>query len=168
MTLAPPPAELRPMRWWDITAVGTIERVLFPDAWSDEAFWSELAGVPDTRHYVVAELGGLVVGYAGLFATRHQADVQTLAVAPGHQGTGLGARLLQVLLEEAIRRGCAEVLLEVRADNAAARALYARHGFEQISVRRGYYHPDATDALVLRRRLGPAAPAGSASTPAHA
>jgi [ribosomal protein S18]-alanine N-acetyltransferase len=146
---------LRPMRWWDIESVWSLEQALFADAWSLETFWSELAGVPDTRHYLVAEdeAEGSLVGYAGLFATRHQADVQTIAVAPGSQSGGLGGVLLSALLDEAVRRGCGEVLLEVRVDNAPARALYARSGFEQISVRRGYYQPGGVDGLVLRKRL---------------
>ena len=144
--------ELRPMRWWDIDAAIAIERALFPDAWSVETFWAELAGVPETRHYLVADHDGAVVGYAGLFTTRHQADVQTVAVAPDHQGEGLGATLLRALLDEAARRGCAEVLLEVRVDNVPALTLYERFGFERISVRRGYY-PEGVDGLVLRLRL---------------
>jgi ribosomal-protein-alanine N-acetyltransferase len=144
---------LRPMRWWDIDAAAAIEQELFPDAWTVETFWAELAGVPETRHYLVAEDGGTVVGYAGIFATRHQADVQTVAVAPGRQGSGLGGLLLQALVDEARRRGCSEVLLEVRVDNGPALGLYERFGFERISVRRGYYQPGGVDGLVLRLRL---------------
>lgn len=144
---------LRRMRWWDLADVHRIEVDLFPDPWSVETFWSELAHVPGTRHYVVAEDAGRIVGYAGLVATGHQADVQTLAVARDRQGAGLGRALLDALLAEAARRGAAEVLLEVRADNAAAQALYAGAGFERVGVRRGYYRPGGTDALVLRRRL---------------
>ena len=47
--------ELRAMRWWDIDAVLAIELALFPDAWSVGTFWAEFAGVPETRHYVVAQ-----------------------------------------------------------------------------------------------------------------
>ena len=144
---------LRAMRWWDVEAAAEIEQRLFPDAWSVETFWAELAGVPETRHYVVAEDDGVLLGYAGLFATRHSADVQTVAVAPEAQGSGLGATLLQDLLDEATRRGCGEVLLEVRVDNEPARRLYERHGFERVAVRRGYYQPGSVDGLVLRRRL---------------
>jgi ribosomal-protein-alanine N-acetyltransferase len=144
---------LRPMRWWDLDAAVALERGLFADPWSLETFWAELAGVPETRHYLVAEDGGQVVGYAGLFATRHQADVQTIAVAQAQQGSGLGGVLLEALIAEASRRGCAEVLLEVRVDNTAARRLYERFGFEQISVRRGYYQPGGVDGLVMRLRL---------------
>jgi ribosomal-protein-alanine N-acetyltransferase len=143
---------LRPMRWWDVPATLAIERALFPDPWTEATFWSELAGVPETRHYVVAESGGEVVGYAGLFATRHTADVQTLAVAARQQGVGVGAVLLTALLDEARRREAQEVLLEVRADNEAATRLYTRFGFERIGVRRGYYQPGRVDAVVMRRR----------------
>lgn len=144
---------LRRMRWWDVEAVHRIEADVFPDPWSVEAFWSELAHVPATRHYLVAEDDGEIVGYAGLVVTGHQADVQTLAVARSRQGCGLGGVLLEALLDEARRRGAGEVLLEVRAENTAAQALYARHGFERIGVRRGYYRPGGTDAYVLRRRI---------------
>jgi [ribosomal protein S18]-alanine N-acetyltransferase len=151
------PVRIAEMRWWHVADAHRLEQQLFADPWSVETFWSELAGVPESRHYVVALEGERVVGYAGLFATRHEADVQTVAVAPDRQGDGLGARLLETLLDEAGRRGCGEVLLEVRADNAAALRLYAAHGFARIAVRRGYYPPDGTDAIVMRRRgSGPA------------
>jgi [ribosomal protein S18]-alanine N-acetyltransferase len=146
--------DLRRMRWWDVPEALAIEAVLFPDAWAESTFWAELAGVPETRWYVVAERAGRLVGYAGLFATRHTADVQTIAVAPTEQGQGLGGRLLRALLDEAARRDVSEVLLEVRADNEAAQRLYAAHGFDRIGVRRGYYQPDRVDALVMRRRRG--------------
>ena len=45
-------------------------------------------------------------------------------------------------------------MLEVRADNGAARRLYERHGFAEVSVRRRYYQPEGVDAVVMRRRLG--------------
>ena len=142
---------LRRMRWWDLDAVLPLEQALFPsDAWSAEAFWSELAR-PDTRHYVVAEAAGAVVGYAGLLAVGPTADVQTVAVAPDAQGRGVGTALLGDLLATAARRGCTEVLLEVRAGNDAARRLYERAGFERIATRRRYY-PDGADADVLRLR----------------
>jgi [ribosomal protein S18]-alanine N-acetyltransferase len=94
------------MRWWDLPAVQALETRLFPhDAWSPEQFWSELAGVPESRHYLVAETGGEIVGYAGLAAAGGDADVQTLAVAPARQRAGAGGVLLQALLDEAARPG---------------------------------------------------------------
>jgi ribosomal-protein-alanine N-acetyltransferase len=146
---------LRRMRWWDVERVQPLERELFPaDPWSAETFWSELAGVPGTRYYVVAEDDTGVVGYAGLLVAGGTADVQTVAVARSAQGRGVGALLLESLVDEAVRRGCEAVMLEVRADNGPAIALYQRFGFDQISVRREYYQPGGVDALVLRRLIG--------------
>ncbi|QKW54695.1 ribosomal protein S18-alanine N-acetyltransferase [Streptomyces buecherae] len=150
------------MRWWDLDAVLAIEGELFPeDAWSPGMFWSELAharGAGASRHYVVAEdATGRLVGYAGLAAVDGTGDVQTIAVARSHWGTGLGARLLSDLLTAATAFECHEVLLEVRVDNARAQRLYERFGFEPIGFRRGYYQPGNVDALVMRLS-GPAAP----------
>jgi len=144
---------LTPMRWWHVAAVVPIERLLFaPEPWSERLFWSELGQV-DTRHYLVALDDEQVLGWAGLCDYPDEAFVQTLAVAPAAQGGGLGARLLVALLEEAARRGQRTVSLEVRADNAAAQRLYARHGFTRTAVRRGYY-PGGVDGLLLTRRAG--------------
>lgn len=152
---------LRPMRWWDIPAVTVLEHAAFPDdAWSVGMFWSELAETA-TRYYLVAEEHGpggghpdaegpRIIGYAGLLAGTGEAEVQTIAVDPAREGFGLGAALLTELLREAARRGCDDVVLEVRADNARAQELYRRFGFVQVGLRRGYYQPANVDALVMR------------------
>jgi ribosomal-protein-alanine N-acetyltransferase len=101
----------------------------------------------------VHEDGSGVDGYVGLFAVPPEADVQTIAVAPRSQGRGLGRELLDALVVEAQRRGCTQLFLEVRVDNAAAIGLYERAGFERQGRRTNYYG-NGIDALVLRRRLG--------------
>ena len=144
--------ELRPMRWWDIDPVMRLESELFADeSWTETMFWSELAQ-RETRHYVVAVDDDEVVGYAGLCAyAPHEAYVQTIGVTKARQGEGIGTRLLFDLIAEADRRGCPRLDLEVRADNDTAIAMYEHHGFHQIGVRRGYYQPSGTDAVVMRR-----------------
>ena len=62
------------------------------------------------------------------------------------------------MIAEAGLRGAEALLLEVRADNEPAQALYAKHGFEHIHTRRGYYPSagrgePAVDALIMRRPL---------------
>jgi ribosomal-protein-alanine N-acetyltransferase len=139
------------MRWWDVEEVAAVEPLLFGgDAWSAETFWSELAA--PGRWYVLATAGGRPVGYAGLAVAGAHADVQTLAVHPGAQGRGTGGVLVRALVEQASRSGASSLLLEVRADNLPAIALYERHGFERIAVRRRYYQPGDVDAHVMRRR----------------
>ncbi|MCA1710931.1 MAG: ribosomal protein S18-alanine N-acetyltransferase [Actinobacteria bacterium] len=139
------------MRWWHIDQVLPIEEQVFvDDRWTARTYWSEL-GQLDTRHYLVALDGDAVVGYGGLCDYPDEAFVQTIAVAPTAQGSGVGGLLLQALLDEAARHRQRTVSLEVRADNEPAKRLYARFGFRQVGVRRGYYSPSGADALVLTR-----------------
>ncbi|MDQ1681404.1 MAG: [ribosomal protein S18]-alanine N-acetyltransferase [Frankiaceae bacterium] len=146
-------AILRRMRWWDIEPLLPVEHDLFGDeSWSAVAFWSELAQAP-TRHYVVADDAGELVGWAGLAAWNGEAFVQTIAVRRDRQRAGLGRELLTALLDEARRRGERHVMLEVRATDERAQRMYARAGFEAIGRRAAYYQPSGVDAVVMRAEL---------------
>ena len=145
------PVRLSRFRWWHIDQVLPIEADLFgAEQWSPAMFWNELA---NGHHYVVAtDDSGDVLGYAGLaLAPPDEAWVQNIAVRRDAQRRGIGRVLLEALLAEAARRGARSTLLEVAADNAPAQKLYATYGFEPIGIRRGYYQPSNTDALVMQR-----------------
>jgi [ribosomal protein S18]-alanine N-acetyltransferase len=139
----------------DMPGVMSLERELFPeDAWTPEMFAAEFAQPASRRLYLVAEEANALIGYAGMmFTGGPQADVVTLAVNPAPWGQGTGTELLNALVDEAGRRGCVEVLLEVREDNPRARQLYLRHGFTEVGIRRGYYQPSGVDAVVMRKEL---------------
>jgi ribosomal-protein-alanine N-acetyltransferase len=166
----PPGLTLRPMTRADLPAVLRLEHDLFGDeAWTGGMLAAELAGAASGRYYLVAEDPAGLVGYAGLLTPGGgQADVLTLAVAEDRWGQRIGATLLDALLAEAAQRGCTDVFLEVRVDNHRAQRLYQRRGFTEIGVRRGYYQPSGTDALVMRltlprpRAAGLRAPLGGA------
>ncbi|GGR84334.1 ribosomal-protein-alanine acetyltransferase [Micromonospora fulviviridis] len=138
-------------RWWHVEQVLPLEADLFgAERWSPAMFWNELA---NGHHYLVAtDDDGTVLGYAGLMvAPPDEAWVQNIAVRRDAQRRGIGRLLLEALLAEAARQGVRSTLLEVAADNAPAQRLYATYGFEPIGVRRGYYQPSNTDALVMQR-----------------
>jgi [ribosomal protein S18]-alanine N-acetyltransferase len=134
-------------RWWHIAEVLPIEEDLFGvEKWSAAMFWNELA----QRHfYLVAEENEKVAGYAGLsIVDQEESWVQNIAVDRRAQRGGIGRQLLEALLAEA---GPRKVLLEVAVDNAPAQRLYAGYDFEPVGIRRGYYQPSNTDALVMMR-----------------
>lgn len=140
--------QMRPMRWWDIADVAAMESEVFPEAWTTEQFWGELA--QPTRFYIVADDNG-ILGYGGAYLLPPDADIQTIAVAPDAQRRGIGRDLLNELMRIAHERGCTSMMLEVRSDNEPALCLYRSCGFEPISHRRDYYAP-GVDAIVMRRR----------------
>lgn len=145
------------MRWQDIPDLAALEGQLFgSDAWSEQTWWQELAGRPRRDYVVAVDAVDRAVGYAGLDLGGEIADVMTIAVATDARGRGLGKRLLDRLVESAVASGAAYLMLEVRADNGAARRLYERNGFCLLTIRPRYYQPGEVDALVLRRALSQA------------
>lgn len=136
-------------RWWHVEDVLAIEADLFgAETWTAGMFWNELA---NGHHYVVAvDEDDRIVGYAGLAVRPDETWVQNIAVRRDAQRRGIGRALLDDLLAEADRVGARSVLLEVAVDNAPAQRMYAMYGFEPVAVRRGYYQPSNTDALVMR------------------
>ena len=144
------PATLAPMRWWHIPAIMRLERELFDDeAWSQELFWSELAS--PLTYYLVAFTGAGddPIGYAGLSTPDRDGYVQTIGVSKKAQRGGIGRQLMLALLAESQRRKALSCSLEVRADNASAQSLYRRLGFVDRGIRKGYYQPSGTDALIM-------------------
>ncbi|WP_299443519.1 ribosomal protein S18-alanine N-acetyltransferase [uncultured Phycicoccus sp.] len=157
MSAAPVPAgpAMRDARWTDVPALAALEADLFPhDAWSEASWWAELGARP-RRDYVVVADGSGVAGYGGLDHGGEVSDVMTVAVAPAARGRGLGRALVDELERRAAARGAGHLMLEVRADNTAAVALYEGRGFVVLSRRRGYYQPGSVDALVMRKSLSP-------------
>jgi ribosomal-protein-alanine N-acetyltransferase len=164
-------ARLRPMATADLAGVIALEHELFPeDPWTAPMFADEVAQPPEVRLYLVAEVddgpddrpgtgergpGSAIAGYAGMLFVPGglQADVLTIAVRESRWGLGIGSALLDALIQAARERDCAEVFLEVRADNPRAHGLYQRRGFAEIGVRRGYYKPSGVDAIVMRKDL---------------
>ncbi len=147
------PVTVRRMRWWDLAALLPIEQTLFPkSAWTAEMYWSELAGVPQTRRYLVAERSGKLVGYAGVVIVGADADVQTIGVSPAAQRQGVGTILIDDLETYASQRGATRMFLEVSAENDAAHAMYLGRGYQATGRRRDYYAP-GVDAVVMVKRL---------------
>jgi ribosomal-protein-alanine N-acetyltransferase len=102
--------------------------------------------------FLLSEPDGFLVGRV----LADEAELLTLAVAPAARRRGVAARLLAAFLDRAVRQGAGRAFLEVAADNAPARALYAGAGFAESGRRPRYYRrPDGTltDALILVRSL---------------
>jgi ribosomal-protein-alanine N-acetyltransferase len=142
--------ELRPA---DAARAAELDAVLFADSqpWSAQAFRDALAS---WHHYLAARLGDELIGYAGLVFTagppRPEAEIHTVAVAPEHQGKGIGRALVRGLLALADAEK-AEIFLEVRTDNEPAHRLYESEGFTVVGLRRRYYPVSRADAHTMRR-----------------
>ena len=139
---------LVPMRRRHLRSVLRIESQVYPRPWSLSLFVSELA-LRSSRSYVVARVGGSVLGYAGLMLAGDDAHVTTIAVDPAWHRHKIGTRLLAHLAHEALARNAKHLTLEVRVSNAPAQAMYRRFGFKPAGIRKNYYVETNEDALVM-------------------
>ena len=140
--------EITTMRRRHLRGVLKIEQQVYPRPWTLGLFLSELA-LRQTRVYLVAKAGITVVGYAGLMLTGTDGHITTIAVDPGWQRRGIGARLLLELTRLGIASGCSALTLEVRVSNEAAQELYRRFGYAPAGVRKNYYAETNEDALIM-------------------
>jgi ribosomal-protein-alanine N-acetyltransferase len=143
---------LRAMVREDIAAIAAMECAIHRFPWTRGNFSDALENGYWCK---VAELDGSIAGYAVLMPALDEVELLDIGIAAGQQGRGLGAELLRQLLELAGGRGMRRMLLEVRPSNAAALALYRRHGFVEIGRRRDYYAAgeQREDAIVMERIL---------------
>lgn len=94
-----------------------------------------------------------LMGFAVASLLPPQAELETVAVAAQFQRRGVARKLFAQLADELRAAQVAEVLLEVRASNQAALALYRRLGFVETGRRPRYYQSPAEDAVLMRLRL---------------
>jgi [ribosomal protein S18]-alanine N-acetyltransferase len=93
------------------------------------------------------------VGFALVWRAADERHLLDLAVDPAWRRQGVGRRILEAVIDDARASGGRMVLLEARASNAAALALYRSAGFFVTDVRRAYYSDNGEDAVVMRLEL---------------
>lgn len=131
----------------------------FPDGWSAPALRSEL------EVSGAIALGGWqrdrLVGAIAARRVFDELSVLQVVVDASARQRGVGRRLVEALLGQAVAEGAQSAWLEVRRSNSAAITLYERCGFRAIGRRPGFY-PDGEDAtLMSRSRLRPGLPRDS-------
>lgn len=137
------------MRRRHLRRVLQIEEQVYPRPWTHRTFVSELAGMrTGARYYLVAYVDDVMVGYAGLMFSGHDAHVTNIAVDPEWQGRGVATEMMLDLALLAHERGCEAMTLEVRHTNTAAQQLYRRFGFVPAGVRKRYYE-NKDDAIIM-------------------
>jgi len=130
--------------------VHAIELQVFADPWSLRDFRDCLTS---DATFLVAQTTEGVAGYLVALDAADEGEILNLAVAPGGRRHGIGRALVDQALETLAERGVRQVYLEVRDSNAAARALYATHGFHEVGRRAQYYRRPVEDAIILRAAI---------------
>ncbi len=138
-------ATLRQATEEDVAVLADLEALAFESPnWPADTFLRYDCTVAEVDNQIIAFLVSRQI-FIGSSTAPPEREILNLAVAPAYRRTGLATQLLQFEL-----RHRAIFLLEVRESNLAARALYERFGFAEISRRRGYYDNPPETAIVMR------------------
>ena len=150
--------KIRPARWEDIPRVLKLERgIEGAPHWAEREYAAMLESSEDggiRRRLIVAEQGGLVIGFAvGKVAALTMAEIESVAVAVDARRLGVGRTLCVALLAWFRDAGADSIELEVRAGNEGAITLYRRLGFAATGRRTMYYREPSEDALLMSMAL---------------
>jgi GNAT superfamily N-acetyltransferase len=139
--------QIRPARSEDAEAVSVVARAAFSPyvgRLGDIEPWPMHVDYGDKiarGHTWVAEDAGAVVGLLVLEPHHDHLLLDIIGIVPGHQGTGIGRRLLAVADEQAKALGLPEVRLYTNVVMTENLAYYPRHGYvETHRDQVGPYH----------------------------
>jgi len=141
----------------DLLEVVEIEALSGLSPWGWDAYHKELQSEQDVimlvaRTQAAGSGPGDPAGIAGFIISRLVAGelhVNNVAVRAEFRRKGIAAQLLEAVIDWGGRNQATLALLEVRAGNTAAQALYSRCGFQIVGRRRRYYSQPVEDALLM-------------------
>lgn len=137
----------------DLELFAVLEAEVFAeDPWTPYMIAEELAS-PASRYWIATDASADVVGYGGARVGGDQADVMTIGVRAHARGQGVGAAILDALLDWSREAGAREIFLDVRPSNESAIRLYESRGFVEIGRRPRYFRNPVEEAVEMRAPL---------------
>ena len=137
----------RAMTTEDIPLLVKLEAESFYDAWNENMLRNEIDNAMTT--YLVMEVAGELVGYAGFWLVAGEAQITRVAITEEERGQGYGTRLTAALVNKAWDMGAEAITLEVRESNMAAQKAYLTCGFASEGIRPNYYEDNHENAVIM-------------------
>ncbi len=137
---------IRPATVADIPALASLDQQTNPHPWTANQF--QAAHQPPIRTLLIAEHDQHIIGYIAWQHIQDEIELHLIATAPSHRQQGIASQLMQQLIATA-QQHHARIILEVRASNHIAQALYRKHQFTPIATRKNYYGNE--DAVIMEK-----------------
>lgn len=130
-----------------IEQIKDLEKKCFSVPWTDEQLRAQL---PDKMHvFLIAESNEKALGYVGMMHVLDEGYISNVAVDPEYRRNGIADALINELTERAKELELSFVTLEVRESNEPAKALYKKHGFSEVGLRKNYYSFPTENAILM-------------------
>lgn len=130
-----------------VDGIAVIETECFSDPWPQETIACQLSG--PNHLFLAAVDGNTVVGYVGLMYVLDEGYISNVAVTARYRRQSIADRLITELVARSRLLKLSFLTLEVRQGNEPAKALYAKHGFLPVGIRKNYYVKPKEDALLM-------------------
>ena len=151
--------QFHPLGLSDLTDMMSIERSAFAEPWSASMMRESLLSAHSRVWglFVPCDNESRLIGFGVVSIIFDEAEILSMTVDQEYQRQGYGRILLDFLVYKARKAGAQHIFLEVRISNQAAIALYRQAGFEEISLRKDYYHLEGDqyeDAYIFKYEPG--------------
>ena len=154
-----------------LSEILAVEEACFSAPWTRKMLEGELSGNP-FAHFLVARPRRVeeaskqaILGYLCYWIVFEEVRLMNLAVIESMRHRGIARSLVSTALRTGVSQSAHRAVLEVRASNRAAQALYQGFGFSQTAVRPKYYTNPVEDAVLME--LDPIVVGGAGSTGGH-
>jgi len=134
----------------DLPAIHNMEENIFSMAYSEETLRTTLGSSAEKIYVAVYQ--DEIAGYIIFSKVFDEAELIKIAVNTLYRNKGIGALLMNKMIEEAGEDSI--YFLEVRVSNESAIRLYEKYGFVETGIRKNYYQNPAEDALIMNRTKG--------------
>jgi len=141
------------MQLSDIDKVWQMEKQANRFPWTKGNFEDCLKSGYRSFLYLVADE---IIGFSVVQSVLDEVHLLNICVKPAFQGKGFGRQMLNHVIDVAQEQSASIIVLEVRASNFRAQQLYLSTGFNEMSVRRGYYPAEQgrEDGVLMGLELG--------------
>jgi ribosomal-protein-alanine N-acetyltransferase len=169
--MMPPDWMIRPASLESLSEILAVEEACFSAPWTRKMLEGELSGNP-FAHFLVARRRReeeaskqAILGYLCYWIVFEEVRLMNLAVIESMRHRGIARSLVSTALQTGVSQSAHRAVLEVRASNRAAQALYQGFGFSQTAVRPKYYTNPVEDAVLME--LDPIVVGDAGSTGGH-
>ena len=140
--------EIRKARPCDASAIAEAEKEIFSDPWSERDVSAVITNEGSMCYSAIKD--GKLVAYVIGRTIAPEGEIYRIATLPEFRQRGIAYRLLDYAVKTERGAGLESLFLEVREQNAPARALYSSYGFREVGFRKNYYkNPDDNAVIML-------------------
>lgn len=122
----------------NVTEVCEIERQTIETPWGISALKKDISN--ENAFYACVRKDEKIIGYGGIWISVGTADITNIAVLPLFRRMGIGKIIVEKLVEQALKMGAYDIVLEVNENNIPAISLYEKCGFKTVGIRKKYYN----------------------------